>query len=124
MNFQDMCGCNGACNPADNENPDYPYTCDDKPFPFSSEELEIFDHLLSIRKEVDELKKQLAELENRTGDKSNGDAAKAAHDLEEKINCETRISALRHEWNEWKRKSEEAAIRRMIALGHIEPDSL
>lgn len=122
MSYEDLCGCGGACNPGNNPDsnvdPDFPFTCEDKPFPFSAEELDIFDNLMTIKKEVRDLQKRLGELDGMCG-QGNGDAARL---LQEKLSCNDRIDALRREWAEWKRKGEQAAIRRMIALGHIDAD--
>lgn len=70
-----------------------PFTCADKPNPFTQEELKIFEKLLEIKKQK----------KKHVGDK-------------EKLN------QLQKDWEFWKQKSKEAAKQRMVLLGHLEPE--
>jgi len=95
------CGCcqdNSVTSPLS-------FTCADKPDPFSKEEHLIFEKLLAIKKKVKALKDKLIN---------------ASQD--EKKSLLSSISNLREEWRSWKKKSQEAARRRMIILGHIDPN--
>jgi hypothetical protein len=104
----DACGCSQGGEEA--------FNCAHKPYPFSDEELAIFDQLRMIKEESRQLKSRLEEIENE----SNGRILTPLQ-LEEKLFCSDRLEALRLLWNRLKEESEEAATRRMIHLGHIDP---
>ena len=80
--------------------------CPSKSTLFSKEELEILAKLRALKEEARRLKVQLEKTE----------------DEQEKRICEDRLGKVRKEWEELKRKGEEAARQRMIYLGHLEPD--
>ena len=108
---------NCTCIPLNEDGSPTPITCADKPYPFSREELEIFDQLLMLKAEVRDIKRCLAEIEGKRG--SNGLNREL---LEEKQAYLERIEALRVEWKDLKHLSASASTRRMIMLGHIDPD--
>jgi hypothetical protein len=95
------CGCGGLPGPPK------PVSCSGKPFPFSKDELLIFEALRRVRKEVDRTKALLKTVPSESQD--------------EKKALEMRLEQLRSEWDTLKLKSDEAARERMIALGHIDP---
>ncbi|MBU0754878.1 MAG: hypothetical protein KJ645_07040 [Planctomycetes bacterium] len=106
------CSCNASQNPGD----DGSFCCNPKPDPFTEEELQIFDHLRMLKKEVRDLQLRLEVI----AAKQNGQPL-TANKLEEKQYITDRIDALRREWDRLRKESEEASIRRLIELGHIEP---
>lgn len=108
----DAC-CGGSQNPGE----DGPLCCNFKPDPFTEEELDIFDQLRMLKDEVKQLQARLEVIAL----KQNGQPL-TPHQLDEKQTLIERISALRREWDRLKKKGEEASIRRMIQLGHIDPE--
>ncbi|MHC4944765.1 MAG: hypothetical protein ACYTG7_17255 [Planctomycetota bacterium] len=106
---REQCGCN--------QGGEDDYMCMHKPDPFSNEELSILEHMRLIKDEVRHLKYRLQEIEIE----SNGQDLPPQL-LEEKLFCSDRLEALRLVFKRLKQESEEAALRRMIALGHIDPE--
>lgn len=88
------------------------FTCDDKPFPFTDEELFILAELRALKSEAMELKAHLAEIHKR---EAQGESL-----LDERAMQMKKLMTLRREWDDWKQKGADAAKRRMIALGHVE----
>ena len=77
----------------------------------SAEEKEALDALRSIKERVRALKTQLREKRGAGGDVSEGNA-----------DHEREMERLRGEWEAWEAKRAEAAKRRMILLGHEDPE--
>jgi hypothetical protein len=96
------CSCNCGGPPG----PPKPASCEDKPFPFSKEELLLFEEQRRVRKEADRIKKKLKEI--------------PAEQEEEKKSLQARLDRLRGEWDTLKEKSEQARKERMIALNLLE----
>jgi len=90
------CGC-----PSPSNEEGAPLCCSQKAYPFTEEEVAIHMRLLAIKEEARALKERAA-----------SDEVSAAE-------RDTRLAALRAEWDRLKREGEEAARRRMIALGHF-----
>lgn len=80
--------------------------CAAKADPFTAEELDIFKKLRALRDEADGLKEILKTLENPA----------------EKEAVENRLAEIRDEWKQLKQDGEAARKRRMILLGHLDPD--
>lgn len=74
--------------------------------PFTEEELEILRKLRALHEEGNEIKAKV----------------KGLGDPKERTACETRLEEIRAEWKILKREGEEARKRRMIQLGHLDPD--
>jgi hypothetical protein len=74
--------------------------------PFTEDELEILRKLRALHEESKGIKAKLNELE----------------DPVERTACESRLNAIRDEWKTLKLEGEEARKRRMILLGHLDPD--
>jgi len=89
-----------GCPPPANEEA-APLCCSQNAYPFTEEEAAIHGRLLAIKEEARALKERAA----------SGEVPAAE--------CEARLSALRAEWDRLKKEGEEAARRRMIALGHF-----
>lgn len=106
-----------SCQPFLSTDDERSYSCSSKPDPFSSEELEIFDQLRMLKDEMRDINRCLEEIKAA----QNGQAL-SPQKLEEKQQYLERLQALRNEWTRLKKKREEAYIRRMIALGHHDPE--
>lgn len=100
--FDGQCSCGGNMPGV----PPAGSPCPSKSTLFTKEELEILAKLKALKEEARRLKAQLEKLT----------------DEEEKRICEDRLGKIRKEWDELKRKGDEAARQRMIHLGHLEPD--
>jgi hypothetical protein len=104
---------NCTCIPLNDDGSQPHITCADKPYPFTGEELEIFDQMLMVKAEVRDIKRCLAEI---------GNNGFSGEQIEEKQGYLDRLEALRVEWKDLKLQSNGAFTRRMILLGHIDPD--
>lgn len=117
LDCQEKPNYNCTCIPLNDGSSEPKITCADKPYPFSKEELDIFDQMLMVKAEVRDIKRCLAEI-----DESRGINGISRERLEEKQGYLERLDALRVEWKDLKRHSEGAFTRRMILLGHIDPE--
>ena len=86
----------------------------DRYFPFSAEELTIYHKLRCLIQEACCVKKKLKDIEAL--------GVTPPSLLAEKQGHMKHLTQLRQEWASWKDRSAEAATRRMMALGHIQPD--
>lgn len=76
----------------------------------TDDEVKALNKLREIKKRVRELKKELAHM--------------AADDsfCEQRTQADNELLELKREWKEWEKKRDEAAKKRMIALGHLESE--
>lgn len=93
-------GCSDACEGA----------CGLKEVP-SPEEKACLDALRAIKERVRELKMRIRDVREGEGDASGG-----------KADLEREMKRLHEEWEAWEARRVEAARKRMIHLGHEEPD--
>ena len=89
---------------------DCPGQCQQVEVP-SEEEVAALNEMRSIRNDARDLKKRLSEISR---------PAKEA-DAEEVNKLEAELKRLKEEWERWEQKREDAARKRMILLGHIDP---
>ena len=77
----------------------------------TEDEVRALDKLRNIKQRVREIKKELS----RTPSDSSF--------FEQRLRSENELHQLKKEWEEWEKKRDEAARERMIALGHLDPES-
>ena len=77
----------------------------------TEDERRALDALRNIKDRVREIRKRLADMNDR-----------GEREADEKATLETELQRLKSEWKEWEVKRDQAARERMIRLGHIEPD--
>ena len=94
-------GCSGQCSK----------TCGPVEVP-TAEEKEALEALRRIKSQVREIKKNLEDMES--GSKPGGS--------EEADRSRVELDRLRGEWEEWQNRLDEATHRRMVLLGHEEPE--
>lgn len=78
----------------------------------TEEELVALNAMRAIRREAKLLKEQLQSLPETNGPDS----------LTERIELQKKLDRYKLEWNGWEEKRKAAAKRRMVLLGHEEPD--
>lgn len=77
----------------------------------TEEELVALNAMRDIKKEASSLKERIRRLEGTAG-------------APERTELQERIDRLKKEWNGWEEKRKAEAKRRMILLGHEEPDNV
>ena len=77
----------------------------------TEDEVRALDRLRNIKKRVREIKKDLAQISSDS----------SFH--EQRLLLENELLQLKGDWGEWEKKRDAAARERMIALGHLDPES-
>ena len=85
-------------------------TCCKRPEVPSEEEMVALNAMRSIKERVRDLKKRLSEVSS----------SQKEGDVQEELELEQKMDALKAQWNEWEEKRQRAARERMILLGHEE----
>ena len=89
---------------------DCPGQCQQVEVP-SEEEVAALNEMRSIRNYARDLKKRLSEISPSANQADAGEVNR----------LEAELKQLKEEWQRWKQKKEDAAKKRMILLGHIDP---
>ena len=76
----------------------------------SEEEVVALNAMRAIKEQVRDLKRRLSEVSS----------SQEEGDMEEVLELEKQMEALKAQWNEWEEKRQRAAQERMILLGHEE----
>jgi hypothetical protein len=84
--------------------------CCKRPEVPSEEEMVALNAMRSIKERVRDLKKRLSEVSS----------SHKEGDVQEALELEQKMDALKAQWNEWEEKRQRAARERMILLGHEE----
>jgi len=93
--------CSGRCST----------TCGPVEVP-TAEEREALEALRRIKGQVREIKKKLKDAER----------GPEAGDSEEAVGLKVELDRLRGDWEDWQTRLDEATRRRMVLLGHEEPE--